>query len=142
MPRVLFLVNLREHGSYICHARVTFASARELQEFLTRNTAQEKDGWRVLITRGPARGYDGKPLHHADIRLYVGCIRVAVYRHALPETTDFTVTDGESLADYGREEESHRNEKRTPHLERAEHASAGEQALLLQLGVTDLGWWR
>jgi hypothetical protein len=56
MPRVLFLVTLIEHGSYRCHARVECASARELQDFLTRRTAPEKDGWSITIHRSPSRG--------------------------------------------------------------------------------------
>src|SRR5215470_7999623 len=44
-------------------------SKAELQEFLRRNTAQEKDGWSVTINRGPSQGYDGKKLHHADVYL-------------------------------------------------------------------------
>jgi len=54
MPRVLFLVNRTEHGSYICHARVAFASARELQEFLRRNDIRERDGWSISINRSPS----------------------------------------------------------------------------------------
>ena len=69
MPRVLFLVNLIEHGVYRCHARVAFASAQELQDFLRRTDVPERDGWNVTINRGPARGYDGKPLHYADVYL-------------------------------------------------------------------------
>jgi hypothetical protein len=69
MPRVLFTANSLENGVYTCHVRVGFASAPELQDFLTRNTLPERDGWGVVIHRGPARGYDGKPLYQADIWL-------------------------------------------------------------------------
>src|SRR5262245_15595392 len=69
MPRLLYLVNLIEHGSYRCHAWIRFASARELQGFLRRNTAPERDGWGIQILQRPARGYNGKPLHEVHIWL-------------------------------------------------------------------------
>src|SRR4051794_9824602 len=69
MPRVVFLVNLIEHGAYICHARVAVDSARELREFLMLNRDPTGESWSITINRGPGRGYDGKPLHQADIFL-------------------------------------------------------------------------
>lgn len=70
MSRVLFLVNRLAHGFYRCHARVACASEQqELQDLFRREDPQERDGWSVVINRGPSLGYDGKPLHHADIYL-------------------------------------------------------------------------
>ena len=108
MPRVLFLVNLLEQGSYKCHARVAFASARELQDFLRRNDIRERDGWSVTINRGPARGYDGKPLHHADIYLST----------PLPplEPTDLRVKDSGPESNYGRGVATESPEGRRDHL--------------------------
>jgi hypothetical protein len=136
MPRVLFLVNLLEHGSYKCHARVAFASARELQDFLRRNDLRERDGWGVSINSGPARGYDGKPLHHADIWLST----------PLPplEPSDTMVQDSGPETTYGRGVATARPEGRRDHLtwEERNRFQQATKALLLQLGVNDLGRWR
>jgi hypothetical protein len=40
-----------------------------LQKFWGRQRDLTGESWAVTINRGPARGYDGKPLHHADIFL-------------------------------------------------------------------------
>jgi hypothetical protein len=146
MPRVLFLVNLIEYGLYICHARVRFASARELQEFLARNSVRERDGWSIAINTGPDRGYDGKPLHHADIRLSAPLTLPEQFT-PLPsqETADFAVSDRTSVVEYGRNasEEQPEDTRRT-HLtwEQRGALQKASKALLTQLGVSDLGWWR
>lgn len=137
MPRVLFLVNRLEHGSYICHAWVAFASARELQEFLGRNTARERDGWSITINRGPAHGYDGKPLHHADVYLSTPLPHL--------EPLDPIVQDSGPVNDYGADASEERPEqKKRDYLTWKERDAfqRATSALLLQLGVTDLGRWR
>ena len=146
MSRVLFLVNLMEHGSYTCHARVSFASTHELQEFLVRNSDRERDGWSILITRGPSRGYDGKPLHHADIRLS-SSLPLPERLTPLPslEMPVFTVNDSAPGNTYGTgavEERPH--ERRREHLTWQEEMKLqkSSKALLLHLGVSDLGRWR
>lgn len=146
MPRVLFLVNLIEYGLYICHARVRFDSSHELQEFLARNTARERDGWSILINRGPDRGYDGKPLHHADIRLSAP-LPLPEQSTPLPsqETADFAMSARESVADYGRNAPEEKPEDpRRAHLtwEQRDAFQKASKALLKQLGVSDLGRWR
>src|SRR5262245_6265333 len=95
MPRVLFLVNLLEHGLYTCHARLAFATALELQDLLRRNTIPERDGWSVTINRGPSHGYDGKPLHHADVYLSTPLLPL--------EPTDLLVKDSGPASSYGTE---------------------------------------
>lgn len=146
MPRVLFLVNLIEYGSYLCHARVRFDSARELQEFLARNSATEKDGWSILINKGPDRGYDGKPLHHADIRLSAP-LPLPEPMPPLPsqEIADFAVSDRESVVEYGRSASAEKPEAATSARLSWEQRNAFQKAtktLLQQLGVSDLGRWR
>lgn len=148
MPRILFLVNLLEDGIYCCHVRVEFASARQLQEFLSRSPVPAKDGWETVITKGPSRGYDGKPLHHADIRLST---RLALPESSPPpaayEPEDFIVSDGQRQVDYatGTNDAEQRPEvKKEQPLTWEQRASfqKASKALLQQLGVPCEGRWK
>ena len=148
MPRILFLVNLLEDGVYRCHVRVAFDSARQLQEFLSRHSVREKDGWEVLIGNGPSRGYDGKPLYQADIRLFTRL--PSPEPPPLPsadEPDDFTVSDGVSQVDYATranaaEPRPEVKEGNTLTWEQRASLQKASKALLQQLGVKDLGRWR
>jgi hypothetical protein len=133
MPRVLFTANFLENGVYTCHARVGFASARELQDFLIRNTFPERDGWGIVIHRGPSRGYDGKPVYQADIRLSA----------VLPPPWQPELRVHESAPEgngYGSDQE---RPDGTPseHLTWEQRAmlQKATTALLLQLGISALG---
>lgn len=145
MPRVLFLANFLEDGVYCCHVRVAFDSARKLQEFLSRHSVQEKDGWEVLIRKGPSRGYDGKPLYQADIRLFTRL--PSPEPPPLPsadEPDDFTVSDGVSQVDYATranaaEQRLEMKEGNSLTWEQRASLQKATKALLQQLGVSDLG---
>ena len=136
MPRLLFLVNLIENGAYICHTRVAFDSARELQEFLGRNRDPAGYGWGVTIHRGPARGYDGKPLHQADIFLSTPLPSPERPRSLVRESG--TAYDGTAS---GPEEQT---EIASPGLswEQRNRFQKEAKSILRRFGVTDLGCWR
>jgi hypothetical protein len=107
MPHVLFTANFLENGVYTCHARVGFAI------FLTRNAFPERNGWGIMIHRGPSRGYDGKypAFHRAPTTLAAGIDR--------PQKRP------------GRQrlrERSRRDTKRTPHVAAAGDALEGYQS--------------
>jgi hypothetical protein len=144
MPRVLFLVNLLERGVYTCHARVSFASARELQEFLSRGSVREKDGWGVRIMKGPSRGYDGKPLYQADIWLSSSLpFPAQSVPRSSQEMADFIVSDSGPQGTYGTDATAPEQtpEARSSTLTWEERAALqkASKALLQQLGVPCLG---
>jgi hypothetical protein len=117
-----------------------------LQDFLAQNSARERDGWSILITRGPSRGYDGKPLHHVDIRLSTS-LPLPEQSTPLPspERPDFTVNDSGSENTYGpRVSEEKPQEREREHLtwEERDSLQKATKVLLRQLGVKDLGRWR
>ena len=146
MPRVLFLVNLLEDGVYCCHVRVACDSAHQLQELLSRPSVRGKDGWEVLIEKGPSRGYDGKPLYQADIRLFT---RLPSPEPPPPppsayEPDDFMVSDGVSQVAYAThanatEERPAMKEGNPLTWEQRANLQKASKALLQQLGVSDLG---
>jgi hypothetical protein len=145
MPRVLFLVNLLEDGVYRCHVRVAFDSAHKLQKFLSRHPVREKDGWETLILKGPSRGYDGKPLYHADIWLFTRLpLPEPPPRPSAHEPADFMVSDDRPQVDYApranaSEQKPEVKEKNSLTWEQRAALQKASKALLRQLGVSDLG---
>jgi hypothetical protein len=127
---------LIEHGAYVCHARVEFASARELQEFLGRHRDPIGESWRVTINRGPARGYDGKPLHQADTFLSTPL--------PAPERPNSLVKESGTEYDGTASASEARTEIASPSLswEQRNRFQKETKSILRQLGVTDLGRWR
>jgi hypothetical protein len=125
---------------------VSFASARALQGFLAQNSDWERDGWNIQITHGPLRGYDGKPLHQLNIQLSTA-LPSPEPPTSLPasERSDDAVHDSGTENPYGTGVVEER-----PQARRREHLTWQEQmalqqaskALLVQLGVSDLGRWR
>ena len=137
MSRILFVSNFLENGIYTCHARVGFASAREQRDFLQRNNAPpDANGWRIAIASKPLRGYDGKPVYQADIRLST-CVS--------PRQPDWAVHESGPQADGSAGSYDIQPDRtRRDALTWAQQAALQRDiaALLRQLGMTDLGWRR
>jgi hypothetical protein len=137
MPKVLFLVNLLEHGTYTCHVRVEFGVKRELQEFLERNNAPNCEGWDLRMSRPATRGYDGKPLYQADIRLS---------KHlSLPPPPELSVHDDLAAWPSSSGDDSQcptEGVKQALSWQERSALQKETKGILSRLGVTDLGIWR